>query len=622
MFVYGGSVTEAADAIEVSVVQFVKVAEARFTRLYRRQLSDSERSSWENSWPALLRTLTEAGLGDLRLFLEYELPGSGQRVDALLLGSRADGGMTAVVIELKQWTELDSTTALFSWVRRVKYLHPSRQAAGYRSYLDDWIDEPELRLETRAVAYLHDACDDVASPLRDAVANSPGSSEVSLLGCDDVRTSPSQAELAKMFGADDLQEPTEEQVQRFLTARHRPSGNLLTRIDDLLARDSVFRLVGAQQDTYLEVLDAVRRARSDPRKQLIVVSGGPGTGKTVIAARLVADIRKVVGGEVYGCYLTPSGTLHHQLKRAVTTPGADGLFGHVDNFVKHAGNAVVPIVDEAQRLRRNKRQVERMLARTRVCVLFLDERQVVRPGEGFTFAELEHQAAQTGAKVTHVKLVSQFRCNGSQQYLGWLEQLLYGEATPWTPSDYDLAISPTPAALSDWAERQNRAGHTTRITAGFCWQWTKDPDDDGELAKDVKLPWGSPFPDWAMPWNAFQELRDDEGPVPKTHFWATDDGGGRQVGCIYTAQGLEYDYGAVILGPDLVRRGNSWVATPETNEDPGIPRDIDPDHYLRLAANTYWVLATRASLGCRLYSADPETQEFLTSLVTPPEGTS
>ncbi|MGY6653640.1 DNA/RNA helicase domain-containing protein [Amycolatopsis sp. TRM77291] len=622
MFVHGGSVAEAADAIEASVAQFVKTAEDRFAMLYRRPLSESERSSWENSWPALLRTLTEAGLGDLRLFFEYELPGSGQRVDALLLGSRGDGGVTAVVIELKQWTELDSTTALFTWVRRVKYLHPSRQAAGYRTYLDDWIDEPQLRLETRAVAFLHDAGSDVVGPLREAVANSPGSSDVSLLGRDDVRPAPSPPGLAELFGANDLLAPEDVQVQSFLTARHQPSGGLLTRVNDVVKRKPVFRLVGAQQNAYLEVLDAVRRARSEPRKQLIVVSGGPGTGKTVIAIRLVADIRSVVGDKVYGCYFTPSGTLHHQLKRAITTPGADGLVGHVDNFVRHAGNAVVPIVDEAQRLRRNQRQVERMLARTRVCVLFLDERQIVRPGEGFTTTELEHQAAQAGAEVTHVKLASQFRCNGSQQYLGWLEQLLYGEATPWTPSDYDLAVSPTPAVLSDWVDHHTRAGHTARITAGFCWPWTKNPGKDGKLATDVTLPWGSPRPDWAMPWNALRELQDNEGPVPKTHFWATDDGGARQVGCIYTAQGLEYDYGAVILGPDLVRRGNRWVAVLEANEDPVIPKDIDPDHYLRLATNTYWVLATRASLGCRLYSVDPKTQKFLTSLVPPSEGTS
>ncbi|MBE1577657.1 DNA/RNA helicase domain-containing protein [Amycolatopsis roodepoortensis] len=622
MFVHGGSVAEAADAIEASVAQFVKAAEDRFAMLYRRPLSDSERSSWENSWPALLRTLTEAGLGGLRLFLEYELPGSGQRVDALLLGSCGDGGVTAIVIELKQWTELDSTTALFSWVRRVKYLHPSRQAAGYCAYLDDWIDEPGLRLETRAVAYLHDAGNDVIGPLREAVTARPGSGEVALLGRDDVQPSPSPPRLAKMFGADDLQAPAEAQIQKFLTARHRPSGGLLTRVDDVVKREPVFRLVGAQQNAYLEVLDAVRRARSDPRKQLIVVSGGPGTGKTVIAMRLVADIRGVVGDEVYGCYLTPSGTLHHQLTRAITTPGADGLVSHVGDFGRHAGNAVVPIVDEAQRLRRNQRQVERMLARTRVCVLFLDEHQIVLPEEGFTLTELEKQAARTGAEVTHVKLVSQFRCNGSQQYLGWLEQLLYGEATPWTPSDYDLAISPTPDALSDWVDHHTRAGHTARITAGFCWPWTKKPDRDGKLTKDVTLPWGSREPDWAMPWNAFDEGHDHEGPVPKTHFWATDDGGARQAGCIYTAQGLEYDYGAVILGPDLVRRGNRWVAVPQTNEDPRIPRDIDPDHYLRLATNTYWVLATRASLGCRIYSADTETQEFLTSLVPEPEGAS
>ncbi|RDI23074.1 uncharacterized protein DUF2075 [Lentzea flaviverrucosa] len=113
-----------------------------------------------------------------------------------------------------------------------------------------------------------------------------------------------------------------------------------------------------------------------------------------------------------------------------------------------------------------------------------------------------------------------------------------------------------------------------------------------------------------------KELRNGDGLVPKSQFWATDQGGHRQIGCIYTAQGLEYDYGAVIFGPDLVRRGDRWVVDPKTNEDRSM-KDIDSRLYPRLAANIYWVLATRATRGCWLYSVDEETQAFLTTLLQP-----
>lgn len=296
------------------------------------------------------------------------------------------------------------------------------------SYFGSWINEPDLRLVTCGVAYLHGAGRELVNRLRDAVANSAGSKDVVLFGRDDVADAEPAA-LSRMFAADNLRPPEASQVSRFLTARHQPSGGLLARLNDTLAGNPAFRLVGGQQQAHLHVLEVVLKAQNERRKHLIIVSGGPGTGKTVIAARLVADIKRTVGGGVYGCYLTPSGTLHKQLKRAATLPDAEGLFIHVDGFARHAGNAVVPLVDEAQRLRRNARHVERMLKRTRVCVVFLDERQIIRPNEGYTVTELQQEADRLGAVSTHIDLVSQFRCGGSQRYLTWLEQLLFGHAT-------------------------------------------------------------------------------------------------------------------------------------------------------------------------------------------------
>ncbi|WP_199444071.1 DNA/RNA helicase domain-containing protein [Umezawaea beigongshangensis] len=621
MFVHGGTVAEVAAALNAAPTEFLIGCRKRFTTSQGRAPGESEQASWKKSWPELMRALLRAGLGELHLLLEYELPGSGQRVDALLLGLRRDGGVTAVVVELKQWTTIDSTSSVSTSVLRTHYTHPCRQAAGYVAYFDDWVDEPDLRLRTRAVAYLHNAGRDVVDTLRAAVVGKAGSGDVSLIGRDDIVSAADPVVLASLFAADDLRPPGEADLRRFLTAGHRPSGGLLSRLDDMLSSDPVFRLIGAQQRAYLHVLDTVREARGKDGKHVVVVSGGPGTGKTVIAARLVTDIGKSIGNGVFGCYLTPSGTLHQQLKRAAAIPAADGLFLHVDGFNRHAGKAVVPLVDEAQRLRHSARHLERMLARTKVCVLFLDERQIIRPEEGYTIEELQQEARRLGAEFTRVDLVSQFRCGGSQRYLTWLEQLLFGHttATPWTPSEYDLAVAADPAALGEWVEQHTRHGRTARIAAGFCWPWTT-PQRDGSLAEDVSITWTDPDGaehTWSRPWNAAKEMQHHDNPVPRSQFWATDRGGHRQIGCIYTAQGLEYDYAAVVFGRDLVRRGDRWVAVPQENQDRSIPGDADPDRYLRWAVNTYWVLATRGTLGCRLYSVDEETQAFLTGLVHP-----
>lgn len=99
---------------------------------------------------------------------------------------------------------------------------------------------------------------------------------------------------------------------------------------------------------------------------------------------------------------------------------------------------------------------------------------------------------------------------------------------------------------------------TARLVAGFCWPWS-DPDAAGELEPDVRVG------DWSMPWNARAEAGRLAPGIPKSDFWASDPRGIEQVGCVYTAQGFEFDYVGVIFGPDLGSMGDgSASATSRT----------------------------------------------------------
>ena len=98
--------------------------------------------------------------------------------------------------------------------------------------------------------------------------------------------------------------------------------------------------------------------------------------------------------------------------------------------------------------------------------------------------------------------------------------------------------------------------------------------------------------------------------------WATFDGGFEQVGCVYTAQGFEYDWSGVILGPDIVARDGRLVTVREANKDPDFKRRAVTDaQYARHIRNIYKVLLTRGMVGTVIYAVDPETQEFLADLL-------
>ncbi len=192
----------------------------------------------------------------------------------------------------------------------------------------------------------------------------------------------------------------------------------------------------------------------------------------------------------------------------------------------------------------------------------------MRPAEIGTLEEIEAAAARVDAEVIRIDLNGQFRSAGSEAYIGWVDALLGLSGTeplPWTADEdpFEVVVLDTPQQLEEWVRAREAGGHTARMSAGFCWPWS-DPLPDRTLVEDVVI--GG----WRRPWNA----RPGKKVVgaPSASLWASDPRGIAQVGCIYTAQGFEYDYGGVVLGPDFVRRGETWVADPAESEDSVVRR--------------------------------------------------
>jgi hypothetical protein len=247
-----------------------------------------------------------------------------------------------------------------------------------------------------------------------------------------------------------------------------------------------------------------------------------------------------------------------------------------------------------------------------VPVFLLDEYQVVKPGEMGTTQAITDAASRRGLEVHHVTLEGQFRCGGSSVYEDWVTRLLglTGLApTPWQGDErFDVLVAESPEELEAILGTQLQAGYSARMSAGFCWPWS-DPRPDGTLVPDVRIG------DWARPWNVKSER--SVGGAPGRSYWATDPAGATQVGCIYTAQGFEYDWSGVIIGPDLVARGGRLTSVRSANRDPafrstGSVSDADFDQLVR---HVYKVLLTRGLLGTVLYATDSETQEFLVDMV-------
>ncbi|MDX3539507.1 DUF2075 domain-containing protein, partial [Streptomyces sp. MB09-01] len=323
----------------------------------------------------------------------------------------------------------------------------------------------------------------------------------------------------------------------------------------------------------------------------------------------------------------PSGTLRaHLLDATAGHPGARELFPSASSLRSTASRARAVVIDEAQRMERTGGRMAPELAaaleQIPLVVVFLDERQVIRPGEGVAVAEIAALAHAAGRRHHHLELTGSFRCQGSKAYTDWVEALLYGRPAAWTgQAGYDLRLCEDPFALQEGVERATAAGHSARITAGFCWKWTPTRQTARTLPLDIRIPGTSPTGEprlWQAAWNASTALTtaDGEPLAPPSQLWASHTGGHQQVGCVYTAQGLEYHHSAVIIGPDLTWRDNHWSAHPGESHDARL-RDLTPDAYLPLALNIYRVLLTRGTHTTRIHATDPETHHHLTTLIKP-----
>ena len=394
---------------------------------------------------------------------------------------------------------------------------------------------------------------------------------------------------------------------------------MLDHVSEQIKGNDEFTLLDEQLVAYEVVRRAVHESRRSNTKKVIIVKGGPGSGKSVIATAVLGDLSKA-GYNV--SHATGSRSFTTTLKKIVGTK-AGNLFRYTHNFGKVEPNDLdVLITDEAHRIReftvlRNVRrdqrsvlpQVDELVQAARVPLFLLDEHQVVRPNEIGTINSIEASALRNGAEVINIDLDGHFRCGGSEYYLRWVENLLgleTGGSLKWEGDEnFELFLAQTPAEAEEWLREKNTEERTARLTAGFCWPWSNPVN--GTLVNDVVIG------DWRRPWNLKPDKRVPG--IPPASLWASDPAGFGQVGCIYTAQGFEYDYAGVIIGSDLVWRANGWQTDPSKSCD---LREIKrASNFDELVKHVYRVLLTRGLKGCVVTSVDAETSAMLADIGIP-----
>lgn len=617
MQLYAGSTQQfVQDSIQNQIAQ--KLAGAWFD-YYGNRPSDNERRSWQNSLSKMSQVVQYANLVDNGVLVEYQLPLSSKRIDCLFTGLDGHAEPHAVIVELKQWESCKTAEGDFvmTWVgggnRHV--LHPSVQAGQYKLYLIDshtaFYEGPQ-HLTLDACAYLHNysyqpddaLLEDKFNRFR---VNAP------IFSQDDVDPLAGflRDRLGRGGGLDLL--PT---VQR---SSYRPSKKLMDHVGKLIEGKVEYALLDEQLIVYDRIRTLARQSAEKKGHHVVIVKGGPGTGKSVIAIRTMADLLR---NNFTTHYATGSKAFTETL-RQIVGPRAGQLFRYFNSYAGAGPSEIdVLVMDEAHRIRKtsasrytpaSKRtgepQIQELLRAARVGVFFIDDHQVVRPDEIGSVNYIRTEATTAGARVHEFQLETQFRCAGSDAFVNWINSTLGIQRTAsqiWEGHpDFEFKIVDSPHELEKMVRAKVAEGRTGRLVSGFCFPWSQ-PGPDG-LVNDIVIG------DYRRPWDLRYDATRKPPGVPSAALWAHDPRGLDQIGCVYTAQGFEFDYTGVIFGNDVKYdpKNGQWEGHPEASHDTMVKRGASA--FVQHVKNVYRVLLSRSMKGCYVYFMDENTRNFFRS---------
>ncbi len=595
-----------------------------YQNYYGYQPSFNEVMSWQNSLKDLAELLKSVNFSNQGIKLEYFVPLSSLRIDVLLTGINSDDDEQAVLIELKQWQatkpsmmENEVKTAIGGGIRDI--LHPSVQVDAYKNYLEGFLEvfyRKVGKIKLDSCVYLHNYVFDNRDPILDSkfyeyLRKSP------IYSKNDKHTLGKFLSEKLGFGSGELI------LEKINKSNIKPSKKLLNEASKIIKGNSSYTLLEEQKIVFDHVMAIVKNGLAEQQKQVLIIKGGPGTGKSLIALNLLAELSHM---EKWAEYVTGSAAFTQSYKRAIGN-GASNLFKYTNSYVNTQNQKRdCLIIDEAHRIREKapsgsfrssifsgKLQIEELIDACKVAVFFIDDDQVVLPDEVGNSSYIKEHAEQLGCNVWEEELRVQFRCAGNDGFIKWVENTLAIRETAnvmLEPSNtFDFKIFDSPQTMEDELRNKIKQGLTARMASGFSFSWSRQVG-----ALDIVI--GG----YKRPWN----LREAKDGNPASKLWAYEENGFNQVGCVYSAQGFEFDYIGVIIGDDLIYdfSSQSWISKVENHKgnmiSQGRLRTLSDAKYQSIVKNIYRVLLSRGMKGCFVYFMDKNTENFIKTRMRKP----
>ena len=593
----------------------------KFKDIFHHGVGESEVNSWRESMLRMRGVLADNEIPDNSgVAIEFNIPHTSNRIDFILSGYDENKNSSIIIVELKQWQTCNAVDGKDGVVETVtgralrETTHPSYQAWSYASLINSYNQTVyDENIGLHPCAFLHNY---------DITEEDPINSEQYQIYIKE----------APMFGSKDFEKlrnfikkyitegDNKEGLYKIENGKIKPSKMLQDSFSSILKGNKEFVLIDDQKLIYEEALRMGINTLINDDKNVLIVEGGPGTGKSVLALNL---LKQFLNRSANSFYVTKNSAPREVFKAKLKIDklsGLNNLFKGSGSFVDSEKNEFdVLIVDEAHRLNEKsglfsnlgENQIKEIINASKFSIFFIDENQRVTLKDIGSIDQIKKFAKELNAGIYKMDLKSQFRCNGSDGYLAWLDQALEIRETAnydLDGIDYDIRICDTPAEMEAIVLEKNCARNRARILAGYCWNWPKATRNNTNF-HDIEIG------DYSISWN----LNGGDA-------FAISEESVHEAGCIHTSQGLEFDYTGVIIGDDM-RFENGKVITDYTkraktdNSLKGIKTlaKKDKEKADRVAdeiiKNTYRTLMTRGMKGCYVYCTDAALAQYFKKLL-------
>ncbi len=589
--------------------------------------SDSEYHAWQNSLIFMRNVLDDKEIpNDSEVAIEYQIPRTSKRVDFIISGADKNNKNNVIVIELKQWEKaekvddemLHSVKAYTGGAIRM-VSHPSYQAYSYSVFIrnsSECVQDEDI--DIIPCAYLHNYDKQYINELNDKIfetwyMEAPFFIKNQVL------------ELRDFIKKYIYKKSTDDKLlYKIDNGRIKPSKALQDCLVSLMKGNKEFMLIDEQAVVYDMCIKTMKQCLKDLKKRTIIIEGGPGTGKSVLAVNLLKEFTTLKYGGAKGLnasYVTKNSAPREAYLKLLTNSDLKKEVNIKQLFRSPFGLCNAPvnfydclIVDEAHRLVKQmygdfngENQVKECINASLLSIFLIDENQKITSKDIGSVKEITKWANELGSRVIkneETKLYSQFRCNGSDEYIQFVNNLLQiGEYVDLDLSEmnFDIKVYEDPNQMRDDLREINKINNKARMVAGYCYDWNvKNHRDDYDIYLE----------------NGFKAKWNLEG----DKIWAINPSSFEEVGCIHTAQGLEFDYIGVIIGKDLrYDEALHRVIIDKTqiskdDKTSGI-KSCGEALATQLIKNTYKTLLTRGQKGCYIYCEDKPLANYIKRII-------